>query len=437
MSNLYYNMYQKNSKKLSKNGLTLHTISVEIKKKSNTINPHKINKYNAKYYHQPKYINIKLFNIHKNFTNNSIRKTKIFKNIKYCNSFIKPSSSIKKKKPKKKSSKKIPCVSLTEINNNLKKTFNNNFKTNNLISIDINNNNKNKLNTISNSFKSLSKSKCNNGFLTPLQYYIHSRNKSTNAKLKKTNSFLAKNLNNSNNIIIKKNNTKNNSYFFSGIQKKLSETIPKEIEDPRTKIQKLKKELDKKDNELNEKNKIIEEKNKKIYELQKMCEKYENEKKIMNKNYGELKEKYEKLYKEKIEIKNEMEEYEKNFDFLKEKEITLMKILYIIKEKGVDLNTIINEITNQSNIEAAKKINESVIDSNCSSNMTIYFPDKINMKNTMENKEAKKIPCLDFTQLPEYSFQSENGQNEQSNQDNNEQNYSGINKYFKIYQKSA
>ena len=418
----YYNNYLKNSGKMAKNELALHTVSTELKHTSN------IQKYNSKYYNQPKYMNIKLFKI--KHSNNSLRKTKIFKDIKYCYSFIKP-PSIKKKKAIKKSPNNIPCVSFTGINHNLKKTFNSNFNTSNLINID-NNANKNKLGDIS-FYKSSLKSKNNIEFLTPLQYYnIHSRNKTTNFNLIKSNSFIAKSFNNSNNI-----STKINTDFFCSIQKKISDTIQREVEDPHTKIEKLKEELDKKEKELNVKNKIIEENEKKINELQKMCEQYENGKKIMNKNYEELNEKYEKIHKENIEFKSKMEQIEINYNFLKEKEITLMKVLYMLKRKGIDLNDILNEINNELKDEVAKKNKEPIIDSDSSSSITIYFPDKINMISTMENKGAKKIPNLDFNQIPEYSFQSENEQNELNNQGDNLKNYTDINKYFKLYQKSA
>ena len=82
-----------------------------------------------------------------------------------------------------------------------------------------------------------------------------------------------------------------------------------------------------------------------------------------------------------------------------------MKILYLIKEKGIDIEAILSEVKNESNIESINK--RELSEENNSSNSTVYFQDKINMKNIMETKEAKNIPKIDFNQIPEYSFQSE------------------------------
>ena len=116
----------------------------------------------------------------------------------------------------------IPCVSFTEINYNLKKTFSTHFNTNNIINKEKKNslqkssfNNTNKVEN-SNSFNSLSKSKNknNSNLLSPLQNYIHSRNKSANFKLIKTNLGVAKSFNGS----LKKNSNDNhylNNHFIN------------------------------------------------------------------------------------------------------------------------------------------------------------------------------------------------------------------------------
>ena len=112
-----------------------------------------------------------------------------------------------------------------------------------------------------------------------------------------------------------------------------------------------------------------------------------------------------------------------------------MRMLYLLKEKGIDINTILNEVKNESNNESINK--SEILDENNlknSSNLTVYFPDKINMKNIMETKEAKNVPKIDFNQIPEYSFQSDeekqnNFDEEMPNQDEFNINEIGFQNY--------
>ena len=150
---------------------------------------------------------------------------------------------------------------------------------------------------------------------------------------------------------------------------------------------------------------------------------------MLKKNYEDLKITYDELYTENKDLKEKLKENENNLNFLKEKETTLIKILYIIKENGVDINNILNDINNEDN---NKNSNGNTLDSNCSSKSTVYFPDKVHMKNTMETKGAEKIPKLNFNQVPEYSFRSE----KEDNQNDENDNYN-FNKFNKVYQNSA
>ena len=458
MNKLYNgNNRPKNYKKMTKNELALHTISAELKKTSNILRNnyiiHKSNKFNK--YYESKDFNIKLSNLSNNNTNNntnnSIGKNSIFKDIKYYDA-VKPPYSIKKNKKIKKSlNNNIPCVSFTEINYNLKKTFSTHFNTNNIINKEKKNslqkssfNNTNKVEN-SNSFNSLSKSKNknNSNLLSPLQNYIHSRNKSANFKLIKTNLGVAKSFNGS----LKKNSNDNhylNNHFINtnnfisinsptfGPQKNnnLLENIPKIVEDEKLKIkiQKLMGEIEKKDEELKNQKLKIKEYEKKISEFQKINEKMDTEMKTVKKNYAELQIKYDELFTENNDLKEKLKENEDNLNFLKEKETTLMKVLYIIKENGIDINSILNEINNEDN---NKDSNENNSETNRSSNLTVYFPDKVHMKNTMETKGAEKIPNLDFNQIPEYSFRSEK---ENQNDENDDYDFK---KFNKVYQNSA
>ena len=133
-------------------------------------------------------------------------------------------------------------------------------------------------------------------------------------------------------------------------------------------------------------------------------------------------------------LNEKIEDDNKNINFLKEKELKLMRMLYLIKEKGIDINAILNEVKNESNNESINKSQEIETNNfNNSSNTTIYFPDKIKMQNIMETKKAEIVPKMNFNQIPEYSFQSEedkqNNNNVIPNQDEYNFNEFGFNNY--------
>ena len=115
-----------------------------------------------------------------------------------------------------------------------------------------------------------------------------------------------------------------------------------------------------------------------------------------------------------------------------------MRILYLLKEKKTDTNTILNEVKNETIIQSINKsdINDENENNFSNSNLTVYFPDKVNMKNIIQTKEAVNIPKIDFNQVPEYSFQSEeekrnnnNDNGELLNQDEYNYNEIGLNNY--------
>ena len=374
---------------------------------------------------------IKIININNNDRQITPGKNKLFKNIKLYE-IKKKQNYIKKRNSTNKKKNKIPCFSFTDINPDLKKTFSNNFDMNNN-STNLNNKiNLYKKNIHSNknikNNRSLPKSKSNKVFFTPFQNYnIHSRNKNlSNALLKSTsNSGYLKSYNNSNNK--KAINPKIHKYQtnFSPLymnhtisvssQKpnKLNEnkakgrSLDSSVED-KIKIQKLIKEKDNKDKEIKYKEKIIKEQENIIKILKQKEIQMKEHIKIINIKYEDLKEKYQKMINENKILNDILIENDKNIHFLKEKELKLMRILYLIKEKGIDINSILNEMKNESNNESINSY-EISNDSNLtnSSNVTIYFPDKINMKKTMETKGADKVPKIDFNQIPDYSFQSD------------------------------
>jgi hypothetical protein len=303
-----------------------------------------------------------------------------------------------------------------------------------------NSNNNTKIN------KSLPKSKSNSIFLTPFQKYnIHSRNRNVNNTLIKSNSNSgdARSYNNSHNkkLMTQKMNKCHTNYstlYINTVSKSsqkikhINKTKPKgSSEENKIMIKKLMKELENKDNEIKLKEKIIKEKENKIILLkQNEIQMKEKIKKITNK-YEDINELYQNMMNQNKLLKEKIIENEKNINFLKEKELKLMRILYLIKEKGIDINSVLNEVKKESYaINNCDENNESNLTN--SSNLTIYFPDKINMRNIMETKGAQKIPRIDINQIPEYSFQSEEDKqndDEISNQYNFMQNNIGFNNY--------
>lgn len=431
-------------KKLSKKEHSLHNVSAEFNKLTNIIYTN-TNNTNPN--------QIKIINLSNNNNRNTPGKNLIFKNIKLYG-VKKHSNYSKKRNNSNKNINNIPCVSSTEINTNLKKTYsnlnlnnirNNNFLTKinpnmNLYRKTYNSNINPKIN------KSLPKSKSNNIFLTPFQKYnIHSRNKYTNNTLIKSNSNSGdtRSYNNSHNkkLMNQKINKCYNNYstLYINTVSKSSQKI-KQInkvkqkgssEENKIMIKKLMKELENKENEIKLKDKIIKEKENKIILLkQNEIQMKEKIKKITDK-YEDINELYNNLMNQNKLLKEKITENEKNINFLKEKELKLMRILYLIKEKGIDINSVLNEVKKESYaINNCDADNESNLTN--SSNLTIYFPDKINMRNIMETKGAQKIPRIDINQIPEYSFQSEEDKqndDEMPNQYNFMQNNIGFNNY--------
>ena len=404
MSNNHYetNYTKQYKKRLNKKESSYHTISNEFKNKSNIINSNNNNDNVSP-------IQIKVINLS---NNGNVQTTpgqnKIFKNIKLYR-------VSKQQNPIKKSN-----IANKKINNNSSNFFTENNNNN------IQNNNNN-LNNNSKNNKSLPKSKSNKVFLTPFQNYkIHSRNRKINNTLMNSisNSGHGKSCNNLYNkkIINQKSNKYQSSFMNNTIsmssqkQLKLNENRNKRGDsgssaEDKIKIQRLNEEKENLEKRIKYKDDIIKEQENLILLLKRNEVQLKEQIEILNNKCEDLKEKYEKSTNENKILKEKLLDFDKNINFLKEKEVKLMRMLYLIKEKGIDINNVLNEVKKDSNTDY-KNNSEISKDSN-SSSMTIYFPDKINMKRTMETKGADKIPKIDFNQIPEYSFQSdENDKND-------------------------
>ena len=437
MSNNHYetNYTKQYKKRLNKKESLLNTISHEFKTKPNIINSN-----NNKNNDNTSPIQIKVINLSNNGNvQKSPAQNKIFKNIKLYK-VSKQQNPIKNRNIINKKLNNMSSTYFTEYNNNNIPNNNNN----------LNNNSKNN--------KSLPKSKSNKEFLTPFQNYnIHSRNRNINNTLMNSisNSGHGKSCNNLYNKKIINKNSKYQTIFMNNTismssQKplKLNENRNKRGDSVRSaedkiKIQRLNEEKENLEKRIKYKDDIIKEQESLITILKKNeVQLKEQIEKINNKN-EDLKEKYQKLINENKILKEKLYDFDRNINLLKEKEVKLMRVLYLIKEKGIDINTVLNEVKKDSNIDY---INNSEIskDSN-SSSMTIYFPDKINMKSTMETKGADKIPKIDFNQVPEYSFQSDENDKDENYDDELQNQYEfdfhqiGFNKYgsFGFHQNSV
>jgi hypothetical protein len=270
----------------------------------------------------------------------------------------------------------------------------------------------------------------------------------------------------SNNLSVKniKNysrNNRNNKQIInlSTNNNKLSDSTPKRSVDILEKIKGLKKEIENYKKEINKKNQIIKNQEIKINKINKDNENNQKMLKNITQKYNNLKKEYDIMKNNFFLLKNKIEESEKNIKLMEQKELKLMQVLYLIKEKGIDINSILNEVNKvtshemtssqipldiknhpdekENNDNKNKIDNIDNIDSNLiinsirdnisneseRSDLTVYFPDKIKMNNIMETKWGKNIPKLNFGYVPEYS-DLDSGKQQQKN---NNMNYIQMN----------
>lgn len=119
----------------------------------------------------------------------------------------------------------------------------------------------------------------------------------------------------------------------------------------------------------------------------------------MKKKLKKFEQEYNILKNNFIILKNKNQENEKNIKTMNKKELKLMQVLFLIKERGIDINSFLNEVNNISFNENVKELVINSIrddDSNLNGNgindlsgITVYFPDKVKMKNIMETNWEK------------------------------------------------
>jgi hypothetical protein len=383
--------------------------------------------------------------------NNNIHDKNIFQNTKLYN-VVKPTKNTKKRNRNNSNTllhNNLITSTLTEGNTNQKKYYhishsntmklnkrniniNKNLKNNNT------NNNMNNMNNIlhnSNSFKIMTKSKSNIGLI-------------------KNNKKIFSTIGQANNHGIKTIKNKNSD----SIPKKSGDNLADNIN-----IKLLKKEINNYKKELNDKDEIIRQQATKLKELNNNYESCLTREKNYQKMFNDLKSEHKTMKSDYFLLKEKINEYEKNIEFMKKKELKLMKMLYLVKERGIDINSILNEINqitfretsevsplhahplnyenennsndnnkdndkdaidgddinekkekenyNIDNIVDNNSIKDNIVNESGNSDLTVYFPDKVKMNNIMETKSGQNVPKLNFGYVPEYSSDSDSQQN--------------------------
>ena len=367
-------------------------------------------------------------NTYSNNTKNNLSNKKLFQHIKLYNIIKQNNSKIMKKRNNSYSSMHN---NLTEGNLINKNTNNNNYISlfnSNIIKYNPKNYNIYNTNYIHPN-KILIKSKSNtnkyhyknNIIINQVGKNIINNNSNNNNK----NLFYTLGLMNNLSMKSIKNYTKkiSNSYKKNNNYKlninKFSENIPKRNTDIEEKIIKYKKQIENYKKEISIKDNTIKSQINKINELNIIIQNTKKKFKIIEKEYNLLKNNY-------LLLKNKNDQNEQNIKTMNKKEIKLMQVLFLIKEKGVDINYFLNEVNqislneynnNELNIKSLRDSN-SANNENDISGMTIYFPDKIKMKNIMDTNWGKNIPKLNFDYVPEYSSENNSDKNEQDNINN-------------------
>ena len=382
---------------------------------------------------------IKLLNNNYTYFNNNknnFSNKKLFQNVKLYN-LIKPNNNkyIKKRN-----------YSYSSMYNNLTGGNFINNNSNNLASSVFNSNlikyNQRHYNTNSNikpnKMLIKSKSNSNNGFTKKYPYKnliikTGEKNLTNNKKLFSTfgmvNNLSIKNIKNYNKKI--SNSYKKNNNYKLHITK-LTENIPKRNSDIQDKINKYKKQIENYKKEISIKDDTIKKQMDKISELNLVIQNVKKKYKKLDQEYNILKNNY-------ILLKSKSDENEENIKTMAKKELKLMQVLFLMKERGIDINSYLNEVNQISFngygqgllINSLRDNDDDNLKGSDSSGITVYFPDKIKMKNIMETNWGKNIPKLNFGYVPEYSSENNTEKNDQDNiiNDENVNFFQNIGKY--------
>ena len=404
------------------------------------------NKYTKDYYISKKHAplnnisndftkTIKLLNNNYTYTNNknNLSNKKLFQNVKLFN-IVKPNNNKNTKKRNYSYSSFYNNLTGGNIINNNSNNFISLFNSN-IIKYDQKN-----YNTNGNNNKILIKSKSNSNasFIKKYPYKnliikTGEKNLTNNKKLFSTfgmvNNLSIKNIKNYNKKI--SNSYKKNNNYKLHITK-LTENIPKRNSDIQDKINKYKKQIENYKKEISIKDDTIKKQMDKISELNLVIQNVKKKYKKLDQEYNILKNNY-------ILLKSKSDENEENIKTMAKKELKLMQVLFLMKERGIDINSYLNEVNQISFngyrqgllINSLRDNDDDNLKGSDSSGITVYFPDKIKMKNIMETNWGKNIPKLNFGYVPEYSSENNTEKNDQDNiiNDENVDFFQNIGKY--------
>ena len=125
---------------------------------------------------------------------------------------------------------------------------------------------------------------------------------------------------------------------------------------------------------------------------------YEGKIKQMNEQIFNINEKNKSIMKAYNELKEENDQYQI-------KEMKLMKIIYLIKKQGLQIDDIINKVMNNT-----PQTNRSEI-----SLTSITFPDKVKVQEPQVIKGESCVPFLELNRLPSYESEEEDDTPPQKN----------------------
>ena len=160
---------------------------------------------------------------------------------------------------------------------------------------------------------------------------------------------------------------------------------------------KLKNEIDSLKRELKMKDDIIKVKDEKIESLEKNLEISQHNISCIKARYLKMKEQLNNALNEIKNLKILNEQAQNEIKFMNEKELKLMQVIYLVKERGINIDEILNDVSQMNSLP-----NSSSSRSEISKASTVYFPDKVKME---ESKE-QNVPKLDFASVPTYKSSS-------------------------------
>lgn len=172
---------------------------------------------------------------------------------------------------------------------------------------------------------------------------------------------------------------------------------------------KLKNEIDSLKNELKKKDELIILKNEKIETLQKNLDISQHNLSCIKGRYLKIKDQLNTTINEIKNLKILNEQAQNEIKFLNEKEIKLMQVIFLIKEKGINIDEILNDVSQMNNQMSSSSRTD------ISKASTVYFPDKVKME---ESKAQSLVPKLDFGSVPTYKSETDS---EDNNENNNEE----------------